>query len=289
MQYFSHDTSAHKDEKIMLLRRRHGGAAVDAYWTILEIMYRDETQMKPTQNPIGFESVSMFLQCSVEELEKWVETMCSLGLLDCAEDEDGGYAIFSHRAMKNIEGYQDRVEKNRENGGKGGRPKKNAGENHAKTEKNPVGSESVNEKNQSETDGEPNDNQIGGISKSKSKSKSNEEERNKEEATDEQDDRFNAFLKSAIAIFNEETESSLLCFSPAVHMKVRRIFDSGRTLDDVRLVCADLYDRWKDDQKWQPWIRPETFFGDKFESYLNVAAKRAEDSRKAVDRYAQYA
>ena len=45
MKYFDHDVEAYKDDKIVLLRRECGGAAIDAYWTLLELIYREETEM----------------------------------------------------------------------------------------------------------------------------------------------------------------------------------------------------------------------------------------------------
>ena len=45
MRYFDHDTTAGSDDKIMALRLAHGGAAVDAYWVLLEMMYQSETEL----------------------------------------------------------------------------------------------------------------------------------------------------------------------------------------------------------------------------------------------------
>ena len=60
MKYFDHDVEAYKDDKIVLLRRECGGAAIDAYWTLLELIYREETEIKPTDNPVGFASVCLY-------------------------------------------------------------------------------------------------------------------------------------------------------------------------------------------------------------------------------------
>lgn len=40
--YFDHSTTAATDPKVMQLRLEMGGAAVDAYWYLLEQMHRDE-------------------------------------------------------------------------------------------------------------------------------------------------------------------------------------------------------------------------------------------------------
>ena len=49
MKYFDDYVEAYKDDKIVLLRPACGGAAIDAYWTLLELIYREETEIKPTE------------------------------------------------------------------------------------------------------------------------------------------------------------------------------------------------------------------------------------------------
>lgn len=45
--------------------------------------------------------------------------------------------------------------------------------------------------------------------------------------------------------------------------------NEGFTVDDFKKVIDIKNDEWKDDPKMQKFIRPETLFGTKFESYLN--------------------
>ena len=119
MRYFDHDTDASNDEKIQALRLEHGGAAVDAYWTIVEQIYREETPLVFFGNRLGTNSLSHRLCIDVETLQKWVLTMVELGLLErCGEDES---ALISERMAANIDSYRKRVETARENGKKGGR------------------------------------------------------------------------------------------------------------------------------------------------------------------------
>ena len=51
MEYFNHDTGAASDVAISGLRLQLGGAAVDAYWTLLELIYRDEEDLHFYNNP----------------------------------------------------------------------------------------------------------------------------------------------------------------------------------------------------------------------------------------------
>ena len=120
MRYFDHDTQAADDDRVMALRLRHGGAAVDCYWTLLEKMYRDERPVNlfgsDGETNVETESVSHRLCIGVETLKEYVSTMLQIGLFD----GDMG-CITSERALRNIEGYRARAETARQNGKKGGR------------------------------------------------------------------------------------------------------------------------------------------------------------------------
>lgn len=282
MKYFDHDCEAYKDDKIMLLRRECGGAAVDAYWTLLELIYREETDLKPKQNPSVFASVSIFLMCEQSELETWVEAMKKYGLL--IENEDG--SLSSPRATTNIEGYKERQSRNYKNGSKGGRPRKTPAPADAKTEEKPT--EKPTE-NPTETQPKPTQNpkRESGIEKEKEKEKEKERVVRPpfEEAQGADEERFAQFGKAALDAFNAATGSSLQTLDGKTWCCLRRIFDAGRTLDDIALVCRYKYAEWNGKPKTRAWIRPSTFFGDKFEEYLMVASrKEAEDG--GLDEYA---
>lgn len=149
MRYFDHDTHAADDDAIMALRLEHGGAAVDCYWTLLEMMYRDEKPIelfdKPTENQGGNQvgtkavtkSVSHRLCIGSDTLFLYVSTMLELELLDGTVEN-----LYSARAMRNIEAYRAKQETARQNGKKGGRkpsrkPKANQGGSKAETKKEP--------------------------------------------------------------------------------------------------------------------------------------------------------
>ncbi len=120
MHYFDHDTSASGDDKIIALRLECGGAAVDAYWSILEMIYDSEGPLDLSDKRPLTQSLSHRLAVGVPTLKNWVHEMVSLGLLDTTSDDGSEECITSERAMKRISEYQRRLEKNRENGRKGG-------------------------------------------------------------------------------------------------------------------------------------------------------------------------
>lgn len=138
VQYFEHDTMAGGDDKIIALRLEHGGAAVDAYWTILEQIYRDESALVLFGNRHANRTLAHRLSTDEETLEKWVSTMVEVGLLE--QDESDPNALISRRAAENIAKYREKCETARQNGKKGGRkpsakPTGNQGANRTLTER----------------------------------------------------------------------------------------------------------------------------------------------------------
>ena len=100
----------------------------------------------------------------------------------------------------------------------------------------------------------------------------------------ETDDEGAAFAAKALEAFNEITGKQELYLSPDAFMGIRRIQDSGRTIEDVRAVVESKYAEWADDDKMRRWIRPQTLFGGNFESYLSEAKEQVKEDSK----YAQY-
>ena len=119
MRYFDHDSMAGDDDKIVALRLEHGGAAVDAYWVILERIYRDETALDYFDNRHAKRTLCHCLNADVETLDSWVSTMLELTLFTL--DAENPKALVSERAMSNIRAYQGKCETARQNGKKGGR------------------------------------------------------------------------------------------------------------------------------------------------------------------------
>lgn len=147
MKYFSHDTNASGDELVMQLRMEHGGAAVDAYWAILEYIYAEEQPLPFGENRRETKSVCHRLCLGFDEFENYVKTMVEIGLLLSRKYRDANHDLISSpRAAKAIEAYKAKAETARHNGKKGGRPRKPSG-NPRETESV---SASVSEKNQTE-------------------------------------------------------------------------------------------------------------------------------------------
>lgn len=89
----------------------------------------------------------------------------------------------------------------------------------------------------------------------------------------EDDPEANAFAEFAagcIDAFNAETGSDYRWGGGGrLALDLRRMFDAGRTVDDARAVVRRKRDEWRGSKRMARNIRPETLFGEKFESYLN--------------------
>ena len=150
MLYFRHDIGAFKDEKVQTLRIECGGAAVDAFYAFLEIMYERETPLTLGGNRAETKSVCHWLCTDWETLETYIQRMGANGLLEIEHDDaDGSYTMKSDRAEKAIASFHARSETARQNGKKGGRPK------GSKTKAKAKKTKSVNLANQEQTESKP--------------------------------------------------------------------------------------------------------------------------------------
>lgn len=95
------------------------------------------------------------------------------------------------------------------------------------------------------------------------------------------------FIGEALKVFTEVTGRACLIPSAEVSFDLTKIFDAGYSIDDVRLVCEQQQAEWGADPKRQKWLRPQTLFGDKFESYL--AAAKADPGKAVRDAAAKFA
>lgn len=109
MYYFDHDTRASRDMKIMQLRCKCGGAAVDAYWYLLEVMYEDEQMLCKCNASALQVHCNMLCIGQLEVLQGWIEAMVEVGLFETTDDGK----IYSKRAMDTIENYKEQTSKRR--------------------------------------------------------------------------------------------------------------------------------------------------------------------------------
>lgn len=106
-----------------------------------------------------------------------------------------------------------------------------------------------------------------------SQTRENQAKENQDAPFPEDDPEGNAFAEFAagcIDAFNAETGSDYRWGGGGrLALDLRRMFDAGRTVEDARDVVRRKRDEWRGSKRMAQHIRPETLFGEKFESYLN--------------------
>jgi len=85
-----------------------------------------------------------------------------------------------------------------------------------------------------------------------------------------------------VAYLNERAGTAYRPTTPATRRHITARVKEGFTVADFRAVIDAKVADWKADPKWSKFLRPETLFGTKFESYLN-AARAAPQKRRAPD------
>lgn len=85
-----------------------------------------------------------------------------------------------------------------------------------------------------------------------------------------------------IDYLNLKTNSSYKSTTPKTRELIKARYNEGFTLDDFKQVIDNKVNSWGNDEKMVKFLRPETLFSNKFESYLNekVALKKLD----AIDR-----
>lgn len=170
---------------------------------------------------------------------------------------------------------------------KGGRPPKadkrkvetNGGGNAETGSAKPETKPETNEKPNPETGSEKpktqsNTVQANTVQASTSQTRENQAKTGQEDALFPEDDpeanAFAEFAAGCIDAFNDETGSDYRWGGGGrLALDLRRMFDAGRTVDDARDVVRRKRDEWRGSKRMAQHIRPETLFGEKFESYLN--------------------
>lgn len=87
---------------------------------------------------------------------------------------------------------------------------------------------------------------------------------------------FERFAAECIDAFNTVTGKDYRSTGGKDWLDLRRIYDPGRTVEDVRKVVAAKQEQWADSDMAK-FIRPSTLFGAKFEEYLNEGEGAASD------------
>ena len=105
-----------------------------------------------------------------------------------------------------------------------------------------------------------------GVAKSKSNSKSN----SKEDISSDISKKKGADLSEIVDYLNQATNKNFKASRKDTQSFINARIREGFTIDDFKTVIDGRVKAWANDPKMSDYLRPQTLFGTKFESYLNA-------------------
>lgn len=104
-----------------------------------------------------------------------------------------------------------------------------------------------------------------------------------EEDKEEERERDKEIYKSIVSHLNQRAGTAYKPTSKKTQSLIKARLNEGFSLDDFMRVIDNMCAEWLNDAKMQDYLRPETLFGTKFESYLNRKTKRITQRRSEAD------
>ena len=119
----------------------------------------------------------------------------------------------------------------------------------------------------------------------------NREEKNRLERDKNREEKKKENIHAVIQYLNTKAEKSFKATTKAHHKHINARFKEGYTLDDFKKVIDNKVVEWKgritrDGQNMENYLRPQTLFGTKFESYLNQKP-RIPKKLKTINEYSK--
>lgn len=102
---------------------------------------------------------------------------------------------------------------------------------------------------------------------------------------DKEEDKNKNIIKDIVEYLNLKTNSSYRYSSDKTRRTINARLNEGFTLDDFKKVIDIKTTQWLGDQKMEQYLRPETLFGTKFESYLNTKLPNQKEQKTECDEY----
>lgn len=85
---------------------------------------------------------------------------------------------------------------------------------------------------------------------------------------------YNKYYKDIVEYLNFKTNSNYKYTTTKTQTLIKARFKEGFTIEDFKKVIDKKTIEWLRDEKMKVYLRPETLFGTKFESYLNQPEKQ---------------
>lgn len=240
-EYFSHNYNARNSLALKKITRQYGLEGVGLYWCLIEIFYENEGQI-PTDS---IADIAFDLRVD----ESTVEGVISL--CDLFELEDG--FITAPGVIEQLNIRREKSEKARQNIAK--RWEK-------KTEKNTTVIRPYNVNDTTVIQPEYNRNTI--------KEKERKENKRKEKEN-------NIYIVEIIDHLNQKAGTNFRANAKDTVSHINARLNDGYTVEQFKQVIDKKCDDWLNDRKMKEFLRPQTLFGSKFESYLNSATAKPID------------
>lgn len=239
-EYFSHDYNARNSLSLKKITRQYGLEGIGLYWCIVEILYENNGQIPESSLP----DIAYDLRVD-ESTIKGIIDIC-----DLFNFVDG--FITSENVIKQLDIRREKSEKAKQNASK-------RWEN--KTSKNAVAMQTHTESNATALQAECDRNAIKGKEIKEKKSKENN----------------NIYIVEIIDYLNQKAGTNYRANARDTVSHIKARLSEGYAVEQFKQVidkkCAD----WLNDSKMKEYLRPQTLFGTKFESYLNSAKVKAID------------
>jgi len=231
--YFTHDSNARHDPKIVAMRAIYGFEGYGWYWAIIE-MLREDSDLEFPLTELQVNGLVVALDTNIEMLKKYIKDCVELGLFYTKAHDERKF-LSSESLDRRISKYKE-IKQLRSAAGKKG--------NEARW--------GANRK------------RIANASQSLAK-KGKERKEEYKDIVEQVVTDLNLVCKTNYKTTTEKTKKLIIA----------RISE-GFTVENFKLVHRNKASEWLGDKDWSKFLRPETLYGSKFESYLNQKTKRKE-------------
>ena len=235
--YFSHDANARQDPKILEMMSVYGAEGYGWYWMLVEMMREQADYTLYMKGKYTFNALALQMHCKPDTSEQFVhDCINEFGLFESDDDCFWSNSLLRRMAMR------EEISQKR----------KKAAE--ARWGKKPDIPTFPKEDDAQSMQMHSTSNANGMQGKERKGKESNKE------------------IVPYLEITNYLNEKAKTSYKPSAKKTQQHInarFQDGFTLDDFKKVIDIKTSEWLSDNEMSKYVRPETLFGAKFESYLN--------------------
>jgi uncharacterized phage protein (TIGR02220 family) len=230
LDYFSHDTDAVNDEKIEALRLLYGNDGYAFYFILLERIYRTTHFELDVSDAETIQILSKKVGVNEGKFEQILQTSLKRGCFDLYAYENRK-VLTSNGIKKRAGVVVEKREKMREN--------------YQQNKRGVSDAETIPETPQSKV------------------------KESKEKNSKEKNSNMDIPFSEIITYLNGQAKTNYKSSSKKTIDLIKARWNEGFILDDFKTVINKKTAEWINNKEMSKYLRPETLFGTKFESYLN--------------------